>query len=60
MAQAPLNLVYVADFAKMAETPDTTRTLYSAAETGSIGQKRVPVLRLGRLVYRDPDHGEPR
>jgi SagB-type dehydrogenase family enzyme len=38
VAQAPLNLVYVADYAKMAETPDTTRTLYSAAETGSIGQ----------------------
>ena len=38
VAQAPLNLVYVADYAKMAETPDTTKTLYSAAETGSIGQ----------------------
>jgi SagB-type dehydrogenase family enzyme len=38
VAQAPLNLVYVADFGKMAETPDTTKTLYSAAETGSIGQ----------------------
>ena len=37
-AQAPLDLVYVADFAKMAETPDATRTLYSAAETGFIGQ----------------------
>ncbi|MGA2194203.1 MAG: SagB/ThcOx family dehydrogenase [Bryobacteraceae bacterium] len=38
VAQAPLDLVYVADFAKMAETPDATRTLYSAAETGFIGQ----------------------
>jgi nitroreductase len=37
VAQAPLNLVYV-DFAKMAETPETTRLLYSAAETGFIGQ----------------------
>jgi SagB-type dehydrogenase family enzyme len=37
-AQAPLNLVYVADFAKMADTPDATKTLYSAAETGFIGQ----------------------
>jgi len=38
VAEAPLNLVYVADFAKMADTPDTTRLLYSAAETGFIGQ----------------------
>ena len=38
VAQAPLNLVYVADYAKMAETPDLTKTLYSAAETGFIGQ----------------------
>ena len=38
VALAPLDLVYVADFAKMAETPDATRTLYSAAETGFIGQ----------------------
>jgi SagB-type dehydrogenase family enzyme len=38
VAQAPLNLVYVADYAKMAELPDTTRVLYSAVETGSIGQ----------------------
>ena len=38
VAQAPLNLVYVADYAKMAEMPDLTKTLYSAAETGSIGQ----------------------
>ena len=38
VAQAPLNLVYVADYAKMAETPELTRTLYSAAETGSIAQ----------------------
>ncbi|MBZ5621084.1 MAG: SagB/ThcOx family dehydrogenase [Acidobacteriia bacterium] len=38
VAQAPLNLVYVADYAKMAELPDATRVLYSAAETGSIGQ----------------------
>jgi nitroreductase len=37
VAPAPLNLVYVADYAKMAGTLDTTKTLYSAAETGSIG-----------------------
>jgi len=38
VAQAPLNLVYVADYAKMAEMPDLTKMLYAAAETGSIGQ----------------------
>jgi SagB-type dehydrogenase family enzyme len=38
VAQAPLNLVYVADYARMGTTPDPTKTLYSAAETGSIGQ----------------------
>jgi len=38
VAQAPLKLVYVADFARMAETPDAARTLYSAAETGFIGE----------------------
>ena len=38
VAQAPLNLVYVADYAKMAEMPELTKTLYSAVETGSIGQ----------------------
>lgn len=38
VAQAPLNLVYVADFAKMEGTPDATRNLYAGAETGFIGQ----------------------
>jgi len=38
VAQAPVNLVYVADYARMAGTPDLTKTLYSAAEAGAIGQ----------------------
>lgn len=38
VAQAPVNLVYVADYARMSGTPDATKTLYSAAEAGFIGQ----------------------
>jgi nitroreductase len=38
VAQAPLNLVYVADYARMGETPEMTKMLHSAAETGSISQ----------------------
>lgn len=38
VAQAPLNLVFVADYARMSEMPEMTKMLYSAAETGSIGQ----------------------
>jgi len=37
-AEAPLNLVYVADYAKMPDTSDADRILYSAADTGFIGQ----------------------
>ena len=35
---APLNLVYVADYSKMKGTPDDTKLLYSAAETGFVAQ----------------------
>lgn len=38
VAQAPLDLVYVADFARMEGTPETSRMLYAGAETGFIGQ----------------------
>jgi len=38
VAAAPLNLVYVGDYAKMAGTPDEDKALYSAAETGFVGQ----------------------
>jgi len=38
VAQAPLNLVYVADYGKMTGTPESTRMLYGGAETGFIGQ----------------------
>ena len=38
VAQAALDLVYVADYAKMGGTPDPDKILYSAAETGFIGQ----------------------
>ena len=35
---APLNLVYVADFARMAEVPEDDKKLYSAADVGFIAQ----------------------
>jgi nitroreductase len=38
VSQAPLDLVYVADYSKMAGTSDTDKLLYSAADTGFIGQ----------------------
>jgi nitroreductase len=38
VAVAPLNLVYVADFSKLATTTELDRTLYSAADTGFISQ----------------------
>ena len=38
VAQAALYLVYVADYAKIGGTPDPDKILYSAAETGFIGQ----------------------
>jgi nitroreductase len=38
VAKAPLNLVYVADFARMGAIPAPEKTIYSAASTGFIGQ----------------------
>jgi len=38
VAEAPLNLVYVADYARFTNTSDDDKLLYSAAETGFIGQ----------------------
>ncbi|HUJ24235.1 MAG TPA: nitroreductase family protein, partial [Bryobacteraceae bacterium] len=35
---APLDLVYVADYSKMTNVSETDRLLYSAADTGFIGQ----------------------
>jgi SagB-type dehydrogenase family enzyme len=37
-AEAPLNLVYVADYARLAGTAEEDRVLYTAAETGFVGQ----------------------
>ena len=36
--EAPLDLVYVADYAKMGGWPDADKLLFSGAETGFIGQ----------------------
>lgn len=38
VAQAAVNLVYVADYGKMANLDAETQTLYAGAETGFIGQ----------------------
>lgn len=38
VADAPLNLVYVADFARMGQGSEANKVLYSAADTGFIGQ----------------------
>ena len=38
VATAPLNLVYVSDYAKMARSSDSDKLLYSGAETGFISQ----------------------
>ena len=38
VAEAPLNLVYVADYAKMSGTSADDKILYSGAETGFVGQ----------------------
>lgn len=38
VAEAFLNLVYVADYAKMPDTSDADKIFYSAADTGFIGQ----------------------
>ncbi|HUT23668.1 MAG TPA: SagB/ThcOx family dehydrogenase [Sumerlaeia bacterium] len=36
--EAPINLIYVADFSKMGTAPDAEKTFYSAADTGFISQ----------------------
>ncbi|MGC8794547.1 MAG: SagB/ThcOx family dehydrogenase [Bryobacteraceae bacterium] len=38
VGQAPLNLVYVADYARMGKRPDEAKVFYSAADTGFIAQ----------------------
>ena len=38
VAEAPLSLVYVADYSKMAKVSDADKVFYSAADTGFIGQ----------------------
>ena len=38
VADAPVNLVYVADLAKMGSASDENKTIYSAADTGFIAQ----------------------
>lgn len=38
VAEAPLNLVYVADYSRVTSTPAEDKILYSAAETGFVGQ----------------------
>lgn len=38
VAQAPLNLVYVADYARMGQGSEESRIFYSAADTGFIAQ----------------------
>ena len=38
VANAPVNIVYVADFARMDNMSDENKVLYSAADTGFIGQ----------------------
>lgn len=38
VAQAPVNLIYVADYARMGNRPEQTKAVYSAADTGFIAQ----------------------
>ncbi len=38
VGEAPLDLVYVADYARMGNTPDADKAVYSGAATGFIGQ----------------------
>jgi SagB-type dehydrogenase family enzyme len=38
VATAPINLIYVADLAKMGKSPDETKMMYAAADTGFISQ----------------------
>lgn len=37
-AEAPVNLVYVADISKMANSPESDALLYAGSETGFVGQ----------------------
>ena len=36
--QAPLNLVYVSDYSKMGQSPESEQALFAGAETGFVGQ----------------------
>lgn len=38
VGQAPVNLVFVADYARMGEQPEQTKAFYAAADTGFISQ----------------------
>jgi len=38
VAEAPVNLIYVADFARMGERPESEKVFYSAADTGFISE----------------------
>jgi nitroreductase len=38
VSDAPLNLVYVADYSRMGEAPEEAKQMYSAADTGFISQ----------------------
>jgi nitroreductase len=38
VGQAPLNLIYVADYARMGQRPEEAKVFYSAADTGFIAQ----------------------
>jgi SagB-type dehydrogenase family enzyme len=38
VGQAPLNLVYVSDYSKMGNSPETDQSTFAGAETGFIGQ----------------------
>ncbi len=38
VGEAPINLIYVADYSKMGDMPEETKKFYSAADTGFISQ----------------------
>lgn len=38
VGEAPVNLIYVADYSKMGDMPEETKKFYSAADTGFISQ----------------------
>jgi len=38
VGEAPINLIYVADYSKMGDIPEETKKFYSAADTGFISQ----------------------